>query len=776
MDCPQTLPTRVANDLFPSHRCSPDRRSAFTIHRLTRLLVAALLPLACTHLLAAPADAAVKATLNGRLLVIQADDAISGHSELLHFIEDRKSGKRYRVHFDSPPVGLRHGAEVTLTGSEQNGEIYAAAGSMSATGSETATTGNVPTGEQRTLVMIADFSDAAVGCSVDAIRNTMFDDPDGKSVDALYREMSLGDIYFAGNVVGPYDIGYSSTSGCDVNAWADAANAAAVADGFDPNQYNRRIYVLPKQNSCGWTGLGSIGSDPSNAWILRCDNAGVYAHELGHNVSMNHASTETSEYGDTSDPMGAAASDLKHINGPHYEQMGWRSGGQIQVASEGGTFDIAPLAQAPVDALAPQIVKVAKADSGEYYYLSYRQPIGFDANLPTSVFERLYIHRFAGNGGRTTLLRGLLAGDSFVDEVNGITITHVARTADYLTARIDMEGSCTVAAATVSASPQHQSAPAGASRDYTVSVRNNDSTVCGSSRFDLAAAAPAGGWSSSLSASQLTLMPGQSGSAVITLTSAATAAAATYNTQIDASNALDSRRDTSATASYTVEAQCEPAAPTVSISPDSQNGDPGTTLNYDLTVTNRDSAACASSTFDIALTLPSGWTGAPGTNSLTLAPSATDSVSITVRSASSASAGSYDLTAAVSDAATSVHSSNDGATYVVNASQTEDTEAPSAPTGLTAMGKRKQVNLAWGASSDNIGVTGYRVLRNGAEIATVPDTSLADRDVANGASYVYTVVAYDAAGNVSASSNSVTVTYGGGGGGGGKGGGKGKNR
>jgi hypothetical protein len=726
-------------------------------------------------LLAAPADAAVKATLNGRLLVIQADDAISGHSELLHFIEDRKSGKRYRVHFDSPPVGLRHGAEVTLTGSEQNGEIYAAAGSMSATGSETVTTENVPTGEQRTLIMIADFSDAAVGCSVDAIRNTMFDDPDGKSVDALYREMSLGDIYFAGNVVGPYDIGYSSTSGCDVNAWADAANAAAVADGFDPNQYNRRIYVLPEQNSCGWTGLGSIGSDPSSAWILRCDNAGVYAHELGHNVSMNHASTETSEYGDTSDPMGATGSDLKHINGPHYEQMGWRSGGQIQVASEGGTFDIAPLALAPADALAPQIVKVAKADSGEYYYLSYRQPIGFDANLPTSVFERLYIHRFAGNGGRTTLLRGLLAGDSFVDEVNGITITHVSRTADYLTARIDMEGSCTVAAATISVSPQQQSGPAGTSRDYTVTVRNNDSAVCASSQFDLSATAPAG-WSAILSSSRLSLPPGQTGSAVLTLTSTATANATSYTARIDASDVMDNRHDASATASYLVEAQCETGTPTVSLSPSSQNGDPGTTLNYELTITNRDSAACTSSTFDIALTLPSGWSGSSGTSSLTLAPSATESISVTLRSASDSAAGSYSFSTSVSDGTTSAHLASDSATYVVNATQTEDTEAPSAPAGLTALGKRKQVNLAWGASSDNVGVAGYRVLRNGAQIATVPDTSFVDRDVANGASYTYAVVAFDAAGNVSASSNSVTVTFGGGSGGGGKGGGNGKKR
>src|SRR5262249_30586797 len=49
-----------------------------------------------------------------------------------------------------------------------------------------------------------------------------------------------------------------------------------------------------------------------------------------------------------------------------------------------------------------------------------------------------------------------------------------------------------------------------------------------------------------------------------------------------------------------------------------------------------------------------------------------------------------------------------------------DTTAPSSPMGLTATAVSSgQVSLAWSASSDNVGVSGYRVYRGGVLLATV---------------------------------------------------------
>ena len=96
---------------------------------------------------------------------------------------------------------------------------------------------------------------------MDAIRDVMFTDPSDQSIDDLYQETSLGAVWFTGEVVGRYTIDYSSTDACDVNAWAAAADAAALDSGVDLSAYNRKVYVLPSANTCGWSGLASVGGN-----------------------------------------------------------------------------------------------------------------------------------------------------------------------------------------------------------------------------------------------------------------------------------------------------------------------------------------------------------------------------------------------------------------------------------------------------------------------------------------------------------------------------------
>jgi fibronectin type 3 domain-containing protein len=97
----------------------------------------------------------------------------------------------------------------------------------------------------------------------------------------------------------------------------------------------------------------------------------------------------------------------------------------------------------------------------------------------------------------------------------------------------------------------------------------------------------------------------------------------------------------------------------------------------------------------------------------------------------------------------------------------QDTTPPTAPSGLTARAASStQVDLSWTASTDNVGVTGYRILRDGAQVGTTTgSTSYSDGTASAGRTYQYSVVAVDAAGNVSAASNSASVTTPAGGGG-----------
>jgi hypothetical protein len=88
-----------------------------------------------------------------------------------------------------------------------------------------------------------------------------------------------------------------------------------------------------------------------------------------------------------------------------------------------------------------------------------------------------------------------------------------------------------------------------------------------------------------------------------------------------------------------------------------------------------------------------------------------------------------------------------------------DTQAPTTPTGLSASSVfSSQVNITWNASLDNIGVIGYRIYRNGIQITTTSNTFYSNTGLSPSTTYVYTVAAYDTAGNVSSQSAPISVT------------------
>jgi hypothetical protein len=108
--------------------------------------------------------------------------------------------------------------------------------------------------------------------------------------------------------------------------------------------------------------------------------------------------------------------------------------------------------------------------------------------------------------------------------------------------------------------------------------------------------------------------------------------------------------------------------------------------------------------------------------------------------------GSHTLQAKATDSSGNLGSSS------INTITLADQTAPSTPASLAASAiTTTSITLTWGASTDNVGVTGYRVARNGSTVATVSGVTLTypDSGLTSGTSYSYTVVALDAAGNVS---------------------------
>jgi len=124
----------------------------------------------------------------------------------------------------------------------------------------------------------------------------------------------------------------------------------------------------------------------------------------------------------------------------------------------------------------------------------------------------------------------------------------------------------------------------------------------------------------------------------------------------------------------------------------------------------------------------------------------TIAVSLTLNAAGNVASGSASWTCNYSGGSCS-------GTTAITATKTSggaDTTAPSVPMGLTATAvSTGQINLSWTASTDNVGVTGYKVYRGGVFLKQVASISASDIGLSPATQYCYTVSAVDAAGNES---------------------------
>jgi hypothetical protein len=363
-------------------------------------------------------------------------------------------------------------------------------------------------GEQRCLVFLIHFQDKLLSSAAtqQSVAGIMFNNPD--SINALYQASSEGQVSFAGDVVGPYTVPFNSSSS-DYYGWARSAEEQAQAAGVNLGNYTRRIFVSPT-NGTGYAGVGNVGGSVTRAWTFYWNNRIVYAHELGHNLGMGHASTPTSEYGDRSCIMGIATSSFYHFNAPHKAGVGWI---EATNAGGGGTYTIAANAS---NSAMPKVLRIP-ADTGPDVWVSYRNTDSFDAGLGSGYTFKTSVHTFTGSGAAKTYLQANLAdGQTWSDAANGITITQLAN--DGMTATVSVSVVATPVRPTLAVSPQIGAGQAGATNTYAVTLTNNDTASSPTSTFALAAMGPVD-WAVSVTPTSLTLAPGQTGSAQISVTS-----------------------------------------------------------------------------------------------------------------------------------------------------------------------------------------------------------------------------------------------------------------
>ncbi len=86
-----------------------------------------------------------------------------------------------------------------------------------------------------------------------------------------------------------------------------------------------------------------------------------------------------------------------------------------------------------------------------------------------------------------------------------------------------------------------------------------------------------------------------------------------------------------------------------------------------------------------------------------------------------------------------------------------DHTAPQVPSAPIAEATKTEVVLMWNPATDNVGVAGYQVFKNGALIGTTVTTSFVDTNGSKGSGASYTLDAFDASGNVSPHSAAAVV-------------------
>ncbi len=433
-------------------------------------------------------------------------------------------------------------------------------------------------GAQSTAVLLLNFIDnTSTPFTLADVRNVVF-----TTVSNFDLENSQNQTWLTGDVFGWITLPISVTTCPNVPQFIAAAQQAAATAGLDLSSYNRFVYIFP-HDACLWRGEATLGGTPSHAFINGSDVLQVIGHEMGHNFGLYHSHSldcggttlgtncQVVEYGDLFDIMGDVTA--SHFNAFQKEQLGWLNYGisqPITTVTAGGVYTVTPY-EAGTGVKALKVLQSTDASTGlhTWYYVEYRQLIGFDAPLdayPSSTTGVL-IHSASEADPNSSLLlnmhpqggfenAALGVGESFVDAKAGVSIT--TKSADASGATVDIEfgpGGCHAASPLITVSPA-QAPPvlAGSTQTFTISVTNGDTAGCSGSTFILGAVVPTtpAGWTMTINPSSFVLAPQASATAILQVTSPSTTPVGNYPITVSATEWPNFTYTASTTATYVV--------------------------------------------------------------------------------------------------------------------------------------------------------------------------------------------------------------------------------
>ena len=335
-------------------------------------------------LIGSAAPAAAAASYPGKLDIRHTDDFRHSESSTRYTLRQTRD-KRFVVRPQAVPPNVPSGSRVIVRGKRRgriiSGNVKARPGVRPAAAA---------LGDYRTAVLLFNFTnDRSEPWTPAAVEDRFFNA--GDSVNTFFQEQSWNQVSLTGAVYGWYELGISGT-GCNEDAYASAAEAAATADGVPLDAYDSVAYVFPDQAGCNWAGLAELPGD--QLWLNGDISVRVASHELGHNMGVHHAAAlrctsggvnvaissncTMSEYGDPFSSMGTSS---RRMASWHLQQLGYTEPANVQPVNTSGTYTLNTTATQSSGA---QILKIPRTPAGspaQYYYVDLRAPGGVFDNF-----------------------------------------------------------------------------------------------------------------------------------------------------------------------------------------------------------------------------------------------------------------------------------------------------------------------------------------------------------------------------------------------------------
>lgn len=342
--------------------------------------------------------AAQPTSLEGTISIEYED--FESHSQLRYWLTDGENSRK-ELALQKAPGWLKSGQRVRVSGSPQGKKfqvednavtlLLSSDGSSNTDTTGTTLVSNAVTGERSVLVAIVDFEEALnESMTVSKAEDLVF-----SRVSSYFQEASYGLTSLNGDVISDITLPLDPLI-CDTYEVSQQADQLIRDLGYEPDQYDHVMYIIPTNYGCKWSGQGTVGGTGTARTWIKAPFVDVVSHELGHNFGLHHShsyhcdgatipdaqnSCTYYEYGDYAGRMGNASID-NHFNGFNKEQLGWLDA-RVETVTNSKTVKLSPFELE--NPTYPQVLKVFKGldveGNSEWYYLEYRQQIGYDTNL-----------------------------------------------------------------------------------------------------------------------------------------------------------------------------------------------------------------------------------------------------------------------------------------------------------------------------------------------------------------------------------------------------------